>query len=399
MALQNEAAPQNTQHFYRNLSGFSEFSDIHQAENYSIVPEDWFVLITDICESTQAIALGRYREVNTLGAATISCLQNALGTLHFPFVFGGDGATVLIHGQDIEKAKTALLELQNFAHGIYKFNLRVGAISVADVLNSGHSIEVAKFFMNPKKSIAMFRGGGLSWCDQQIKVNPEKYCLQAVDQKMTDLPGLSCRWLPLDSERGKVMTLLVQPAKLNDDNLIEDVIKNIQDVFGGDLNRGCPVRNKNMKYKSLSQIVADEWKYNKSHLSKEFFHRIFTVFICIWAFRLKLPIFFDAQGYTDQIGVHSDYRKFDDRLRMVIDCTPEEATKIESYLQDKASEGKLFFGVHYSDFSVMTCLVENLQQGGHIHFIDGGQGGYAVAAKNLKNQIASHTTSPYKQAN
>jgi len=34
----------------------------------------------------------------------------------------------------------------------------------------------------------------------------------------------------------------------------------------------------------------------------------------------------------------------------------------------------------------MTCFVEGLQPGQHVHFIDGSGGGYAMAAKRLKAQ-------------
>ena len=35
----------------------------------------------------------------------------------------------------------------------------------------------------------------------------------------------------------------------------------------------------------------------------------------------------------------------------------------------------------------MTCFLQKLEDGKHIHFIDGGDGGYAIAAKQLKAQI------------
>jgi hypothetical protein len=35
----------------------------------------------------------------------------------------------------------------------------------------------------------------------------------------------------------------------------------------------------------------------------------------------------------------------------------------------------------------MTCYVQNLSDTAHIHFVDGGDGGYAMAAKQLKQQL------------
>ena len=35
----------------------------------------------------------------------------------------------------------------------------------------------------------------------------------------------------------------------------------------------------------------------------------------------------------------------------------------------------------------MTCYVPSFSDGKHVHFIDGGDGGYAIAAKQLKQQM------------
>ena len=39
----------------------------------------------------------------------------------------------------------------------------------------------------------------------------------------------------------------------------------------------------------------------------------------------------------------------------------------------------------------MTCVVPSYKDGTHIHFIDGGDGGYAMAAKQLKAQLKEHS--------
>ncbi|MDP7147450.1 MAG: DUF3095 family protein [Nitrospinaceae bacterium] len=41
-----------------------------------------------------------------------------------------------------------------------------------------------------------------------------------------------------------------------------------------------------------------------------------------------------------------------------------------------------------SDSTLMTCMVFDRKER-HLHFVDGASGGYALAAKQLKGQIAS----------
>jgi len=52
------------------------------------LPDDWLIGLTDAVGSTQAIADGRYKTVNTAGASVIAAVANALRGRSFPFVFG-----------------------------------------------------------------------------------------------------------------------------------------------------------------------------------------------------------------------------------------------------------------------------------------------------------------------
>jgi hypothetical protein len=79
---------------------------------------------------------------------------------------------------------------------------------------------------------------------------------------------------------------------------------------------------------------------------------------------------------------NSDFRKYDDGLRMIIDCTPELADAIERRLAAAAATAR--YGVHRQDTAMMTCFTPSPTRSDHVHFIDGAQGGYAAAATALK---------------
>ena len=72
---------------------------------------------------------------------------------------------------------------------------------------------------------------------------------------------------------------------------------------------------------------------------------------------------------------------------MIIDCTPSQANEIRKSLEAMHADGEIFYGIHESETSLMTCYVNGLDEGKHIHFVDGGNGGYAMAAKQMKQQM------------
>jgi len=80
-----------------------------------------------------------------------------------------------------------------------------------------------------------------------------------------------------------------------------------------------------------------------------------------------------GRGYRNELRDNTDYRRFDDTLRILLDCEPSQADAIEAA-----------HGVHRSDSALMTCLVFNLDKSEHIHFVDGSDGGFTAAAKNMK---------------
>jgi len=94
-----------------------------------------------------------------------------------------------------------------------------------------------------------------------------------------------------------------------------------------------------------------------------------------------------SQAYLRQVVENSDFRKYDDGLRMVIDCTEQVASAIEKLLARAAEAGTIRYGLHQQDAALMTCFTLAAAGAGHFHFVDGARGGYASAAVALKAEI------------
>ena len=92
--------PHDNAEFYARLPVFADFAAVMDPAKYRPLPDDWLIGVTDVEQSTQAIDDGRYKAVNTAGASVISAVTNALSGRAFPFVFGGDGASLAVSARD-----------------------------------------------------------------------------------------------------------------------------------------------------------------------------------------------------------------------------------------------------------------------------------------------------------
>lgn len=108
----------DSRYFYRDIAPLASFEEATNGALHAPLPEDWWVVVTDVMGSTQAIEAGRYKDVNTVGAATIMAVINVDRQTEIPFVFGGDGATLAIPPHMLERTKAALLGAKQISwHG------------------------------------------------------------------------------------------------------------------------------------------------------------------------------------------------------------------------------------------------------------------------------------------
>ena len=93
---------------------------------------------------------------------------------------------------------------------------------------------------------------------------------------------------------------------------------------------------------------------------------------------------FDARRYRSDTAVNSDFRKFDDGLKLTVDIAPQLGERLADLLAEAAAAGVCRYGIHRQDAALMTCIVPSSRQRDHVHFVDGAAGGYAMAATMLK---------------
>ena len=155
--------------FYETTAVFDDFADAVRSENYRPLPDDWVVGFADVVGSTKAVADGRYKAVNMVGAGVIASVANAIDRRPFPFVFGGDGASFAVSRSDTPAAAAALAAMANFAREEFGLELRVATVSAREIRAAGRDVRVARYGATSHCVYAMFAGGGLAWFEDEAK--------------------------------------------------------------------------------------------------------------------------------------------------------------------------------------------------------------------------------------
>ncbi len=375
--------------FYSAIPVFRGFSSLMDPSLYSALPDDWAVGVADIVDSTKAIAAQRYKAVNMAGAAVIAAVTNAIEGREFPFVFGGDGASFAVAPGDLDCAREALAATATWVREDLDLKMRVALVPVGAIRSHGLDVRVARFGPSANLSYAMFSGGGLGWAEAAMK-RGEFAVTEAPAGTQPDLTGLSCRFEEIPASRGLILSVLVVPARGADPHafckLIEDVIALVErspDAGRPVPPQGPPLRwpPQGVDYEARAARGGPLFKRRAIVLA----HTLFVY--AIMRFGLKVGGFV-PKTYVQQVVENSDFRKYDDGLRMVLDCTVELERALSERLASAAADGIVRYGLHRQDAAMMTCFTPSALRSDHVHFIDGARGGYATAATALKAMLA-----------
>jgi hypothetical protein len=383
--------------FYDQLSPVDHLDDALDPARYRSAPDDWHLALTDIEGSTVAIERGLQKSVNMIAASCIAAVRNICTGMEVPYLFGGDGATLLIPPEHADQALAALSGVRAFVKSNSGLNLRVGAIRVGDLRTHGHDVMVARYEASPGNSFAMFRGGGVGFLDLVLKGRHPTVSTAIVQLpeavETPDLSGLSCLWEPIASKNGCMVSLVA--AMPSSDGDYRPILRRLIEIAGNEAQPASP--------EALETTLRRKWLPSREAMDMEVAAsgaesplqrlrvRLGVILVAAAAqFSVRLGIGIgpvNAGRYIRESARNSDFCKVDGALQMVMDCTPAALAQIETYLIELESTGRVSFGLHVSDSAVMTCLVKSFSEGHHVHFIDGAGGGYTKAAQVMKSKL------------
>lgn len=377
-----------SQEFYNSLNVVKSFREVSKPEVYTPLPDTWYLAIADVRSSTDAIRLGKYKEVNMAGASIIAALNNFYSDKELlPYLFGGDGSLLVLPDKEIDKVKGILTFCKHAVKDAFGLEMSVGIVSIRELRDHGHDVGVARLKLSDFMDQTIFWGSGVTFAEDLVK---ETNRLEGVAPVEADLSGLECRWNQVASDKDEVAAYLIQA--MGDDSeqvqIYERCFAKIEEIYGKEEDYH-PLREESLSMTINPSLFGVEWKLRiqPPTLAKKisyFSKMIFQLITGVYLMRFNKKTSQTNWGeYKPDIVRHADYKKFGDGLRFVASGTVEQRMQFTEFLEELFQKGQLAYGIHPSFAAMLTCYVRNYQSN-HIHFVDGSNGGYAKASQDLK---------------
>jgi len=383
-----------TSDFYHNLRPLNRFAQIFEGEGFLPVPDDWVVACTDVVGSTKAIEAGQYKEVNSAGSLAAMAIGNHFGGMDFPFFFGGDGMVCLVPASEAAVVADLLAGTGRRVREAFGLELRLGLVPVADLRARGKVLNLAKLQVSNQYNQAILEGDGFDEADRLLKEPGSPYTISA-DRPLAvepDFSGYTCRWEDFRSPKDETVALIVR-FRRPDAAWAQGFLNRIDGLLGSPAEHH-PLRAETHRPAGNRRLWANEvavrsrgargWPRTKQWLIVRL-----QMLWSLAAVALKASVLVGKKDVSKLIEdnlASSDYRKYDNTLKMVVALDSKNRVELAALLEGARGEGRIFYGLHVTNRAMITCLMHT-GAGHEVHFVDAADGGYAYAAKQLKAQL------------
>jgi hypothetical protein len=380
--------PINNNLFYSRLPvNEIPLSDLLTEEHlFYKMPGNWHVVITDVKNSTAAIHTGLHETINLVATGSIVAVLNIAykANLTVPFFFGGDGATFILPPAILDNAMTALHLHRENTKTNFNLELRVGHVPVAEIYEQEHALNISKWRTSGLFAIPVLLGDGLSYAEKKIKSPDYLFARHPSANEELDLSGMQCRWDRIKPPENsfEIVSILVMARDGVKQSLAFKKVMDSMDAIYGTPQRRRPITVEQLRLKTTLTKIGLEVRVRMGGFSPlNLVNTWIRTMLGYFYFKTK-----KGRVYLYSLVDLSDTLVIDGRINTVITGTAWQREQLEIALNNIERDGEIWYGLYVSKESVMSCYVRNINDG-HIHFVDGAEGGYTKAAGVIKKKI------------
>lgn len=377
--------------FYARLKSSNEslIELLASESSFSNVPSNWQVVVVDIQNSTHAVKEGKHHQINLTATGAIISVLNTIRkegkNVEIPYFFGGDGSTFIVPKALLSKVTSVLENYRLHIKRKTKLILRVGYISVEELIDQKTTIKIAKHRLTEQLTIPIVLGNGLKKAEEIIKANFVENNATSFKKDLLNLEGMECRWKEINPSqtKNKVICLLLDATdEAIQIEVYSEVLSKIDSLFGTFKNRQ-PIKSQNLK---LNYSIYNIWEEMKISLVNKSWMYLFKNWFSTLIGTLYLRITSTGKQYLQQISQLSHTFMLDGKVNTIFTGEQSKIDAFLEYLNQLEKEKKIIFGIHITHASVMSCYVLD-RKTKHSHFVDGTEGGYTSAAKMFKMKL------------
>ncbi len=299
--------------------------------------------------------------------------------VHTVDIFGGDGAAVAFAPDDADIVRDVLARTRTWVIDELDLELRAAIVPVHAIRALGCDVQVAGLEVSEAIINYAFIGRGVAMAETLMKKG-EYEVEPAKPGNYPDLTGLSCRWMPVEKQGSKIISMIVEAVD-GKTQIPDGVLEELLNMVRADKTDGHPVPETQVKFKWPVEGVGLEAKATGDSKLKLYLIAFLAMVLNKTGWSMGE---FDPNHYRKQLSLNTDYRKIQDGIRMTLSLEQSKVEELTVFLEEHRAAGQLKFGLSEQDQAVLTCFVPSVTSDDHYHFMDGAGGGYAAAADNLR---------------
>ena len=282
--------------FYRDIKALTlPIAEVFQSQYFLEVPEDWFIIVADIQNSTAAVTSGKHNDVNLVAAGSLIAALNIARekNVEIPFFFSGDGGMLLAPKELVNDIIAGLLVHNENSIKNFGLSMHIGSVSLKTVLSTGAAVKISKVQIGLGLHKAVIIGNGLKFAEQQIKQGSAAQ--EEISAGYTlNMTGLECRWdkvKPPRDENEIVCYLIESKDQEKQAEVYRNILRKMDEIYGS-LETRSPLSPNRLKLLLNLQKVQKEMLVKHGRWKIDYFiSSFFKTFLGLSYFRnnLNLP--------------------------------------------------------------------------------------------------------------
>lgn len=369
-----------------SLSALVNLADISR---YQKIGNEEILILADIENSTEAVANGKYKNVNISTTQCIASIRYACGK-PLKIQHGGDGFVLIAHVSDMFKIAGTMTEMRDQILEDFNLKIRCAYWNSSELNRLNVSIHYHSFSFNGGNQQWQFHSNDIHKLEQLMREG-DKSIYKLLAREKPDMNGFRCDFTPLFREGASYGCGIIDFSLMDLTERFISIRKILELIVATNENHLEPPF-------TIKELVWQTDKYELKTLAARTDHyrtRILFDFVYHWINKLGLhwnskwsPMLFKD---LHKLPLSVDFIKYDGQLKFIVCIADTNKDRFYHELNSLAELYNFKIGFHWSEKAVITCSVSSEE--GNMHFIDGEDGGLTLASRQLKKllSVQEHT--------